>query len=121
MRSIRVLVVDDISSARSLVRAVLEGSGHELVGQAENGAEGVRAVLDLDPDVVVMDWNMPVMNGLDATVAIKEQSPRTQIIAFTSSADRELQQRFLASGACDHVATGDIEGLLGALERCGGQ
>jgi two-component system chemotaxis response regulator CheB len=70
---IDTLIVDDSSLVRSILRDFLEGSGRfRVVGEAENGREGVRQALALDPDLITMDIDMPVMNGLDAIGEIRK-------------------------------------------------
>ena len=116
---IRVLVVDDLPRARLLVSAIATDLGHEVVGEAENGAEALERIDTMRPDLVVMDWNMPVMNGLDATEAVLRRHPEVRVVAYTSAHDAELERRFLVAGACAHVRKGDLQGLTAALERCG--
>ena len=74
--SIKVLVVDDRASIRAVVRRIVETNpGMELVGEAANGAQAIESVGDLSPDVVVMDVEMPVLGGIEATRFIKERWP----------------------------------------------
>ena len=71
----------------------------DVVGEAANGAEAVELVPLAEPDVVLMDLVMPVMNGADATARIKEAFPAVQVIALTSYADGELVEQTLQAGA----------------------
>jgi CheY-like chemotaxis protein len=114
----RVVVVDDRPMMRLFVRNLLEELGYELAGEASNGAEGVEEVAKQRPDVVVMDWEMPVMNGLDATVRIKRADPAVSVVAFTSTDDDEVKEGFLSAGVCDYVTKGAAAALRAALERC---
>jgi len=83
--AIRVLIADDHSVVRQGLRMFL-GSDPELeiVGEARDGAEAVKLALQLHPDVVLMDLLMPVMDGIQATVAIRRQAPDTEVVALTS-------------------------------------
>ena len=83
--TIRVLIADDHSVVRQGLRMFL-GSDPELeiVGEARDGAEAVKLALQLHPDVVLMDLLMPVMDGIQATVAIRRQAPDTEVVALTS-------------------------------------
>jgi DNA-binding NarL/FixJ family response regulator len=79
----RVLLVDDHTLIRQGLRTVVEGCIRlEVVGEASNGLEAIEAVRLLRPDVVVMDINMPQMNGIDATTCIKGEFPDTCIIGL---------------------------------------
>src|SRR6266536_1960969 len=87
---ITVLIVDDHAVVRQGVRAALEArEAFTVVGEAESGAEAVRRVADVVPDVVLMDLLMPDIDGVEATRQIKRLSPRTQVVVLTSHHDDE--------------------------------
>ncbi len=97
---IRVLLVDDHAMVRQGLRTVLDGYADlEVVGEAANGEEAVELAEALDPAVVVMDINMPHMNGIDATAAIKERSPDIIVIGLSVNAQGDNQQAMTAAGA----------------------
>jgi len=80
----RILVVDDVPAIRHSMRLYLEQeAGWVICGEAENGKVAIDRVLELQPDVVILDLSMPVMNGLDAARAIKAVAPGTHILMFT--------------------------------------
>jgi len=82
---IRILIADDHSVVRQGLRMFLELDAElEIVGEAENGARALEMAHELKPDVVLMDLLMPVMDGLAATTAIRQQLPDTEVIALTS-------------------------------------
>lgn len=85
----RVLVVDDHSLFRDGIISLLEAGGHEVVGEASNGAEAIKQTFALKPELVLMDIHMPWMNGLDALKEIKEKSPTTFVVMLTVSEDDE--------------------------------
>lgn len=112
----RLYVVDDLEPARLIVKAIAEDVGYEVVGEAEDGAAACAAIPGLSPDVVVMDWRMPVMDGLEATKLLRRDLPDLKIIAYTSIGDEEVRQGFLHAGAIAHVRKGDIASLVEALQ-----
>ena len=84
----RVLLVDDSAAARRIVRVLLEdNTGFEVCGEAENGREGIEKAQELRPDLIVMDLLMPVMNGMDATRAIRHIMPSVPIVLLSGHSD----------------------------------
>src|SRR6188768_3561801 len=113
----RVLIVDDSESMRLLVRLSLEmDASFEVVGEAANGLDGLRKSEELDPDLIVMDLSMPVMDGIEATRRIKQGRPDVGIVAFTSASEETIVQKVLAAGAYARVDKEDLIGLLHALQ-----
>ena len=101
---IRVMIVDDHGVVREGLKAFLSAAEDlEVVGEAADGAEAVQECRRLDPDVVLMDLVMPVMDGAAATARIKEQNPAVQVIALTSFAADDLVQRALDAGAISYL------------------
>jgi chemotaxis response regulator CheB len=98
--TIQVLLVDDQAMFRQGLRSMLESyQDIVIVGEAWNGEEAVAAVEQLRPDVVIMDINMPKMNGIDATTRIKTQYSDTLVIGFSVNAGSEYQQSMANAGA----------------------
>jgi CheY-like chemotaxis protein len=97
---IRVLLVDDHARVRAALRSLLESYPNlSLVGEASNGEEAVRLVRELSPSVVVMDINMPKLNGIDATLRIKMSYPHVVIVGLSVSATDAHRQAMTAAGA----------------------
>lgn len=85
-RKFRILIADDHAHAREGIRAIVEDHGHfEVVGEAENGWDAVRMAEELEPDLILMDINMPELDGLEATRIIKSKFPAIKIIIITVS------------------------------------
>ena len=101
---LRVLLVDDHDLFRTGLRNLLEEQGGlSVLGEAANGAEAVRLVRELAPDVVVMDLNMPEMSGVEATRHITALSPLTRVIVLTiSDQDADVMDAIVA-GACGYL------------------
>lgn len=106
---IRVLIADDSATARGILRALIESEpGLEVCGEAADGAEAVRHVLALGPDLVTMDLQMPVMDGLEAIRRIMDQRA-TRILVVSAVADAASALRAVASGALDALAKPSLE------------
>lgn len=114
-RAIRVLIVDDHAMVRRGLAAFLSAiEGLELVGEARNGAEALRRCEQTQPDVVLMDLVMPVMDGATATRALRERWPAIQVIALTSFQEEELVQQALQAGAISYLLKDVTAQELGA-------
>ena len=96
----RVFVVDDSPTARRMLRLVLaERDGFDVVGEAVSAEDCLARVAGFAPDVVVMDWRMPGMNGADATRELLARHPDVRVVGFTSSGSDGTRQAFLDAGA----------------------
>ena len=100
MSKIRILIADDHSIVRMGLATLLEMENDlELVGMAVNGKVAVAEATKAKPDIVVMDLMMPVMDGIEATKAIKAKLPKTKVILFTTFPTSDLISKALESGA----------------------
>ena len=88
----RVLVVDDDQGFREMLRDFLLDDGFDVVGEARDGADAVSATERLHPDVILMDFRMPNLDGLQATRAIKEVVPEVQVIILSAYDDPGLKR-----------------------------
>lgn len=101
---IRVLVVDDHAILRDGIRSLLESQDDIIVvGEADNGADAIKCVKTVLPDIVLMDISMPRMNGLEATRSIKEQFPKVKVLILTQHDSREYIAPALQAGAAGYV------------------
>lgn len=97
---VRVLIVDDMLAIRTFLRMLLSTEERfEIVGEAANGQEAVALADLLNPDLVVLDLQMPVMTGLEAIPHIRERSPGTAIVLYTAGAQDDTKQVAIAAGA----------------------
>lgn len=100
VQHLRILIVEDHELARyGLSMAFSEREGVEIVGEAENGKDGVELALTEKPNIVLMDIGMPIMNGIEATQEIKSKLPDTKIVMLTSISNQEEVLASLAAGA----------------------
>jgi DNA-binding NarL/FixJ family response regulator len=101
---IRILVVDDHPIVRSGITSVLATQpDFDVVGEAENGSEAVSAAARLEPDLVLMDLRMPMMNGVDASAAILSARPSTRIVVLTTYASDGEVLRAIEAGAVGYL------------------
>jgi DNA-binding NarL/FixJ family response regulator len=104
MPKIRVLIADDHAILRDGIRALLNLSDDiDVVGEAADGHEAIEQCRRLHPDVVLMDIAMPGLGGLEATLEIRKEYPRTRILVLTQYEDREYVRRFLNAGVSGYV------------------
>ena len=97
---IRILVVDDHQLIRvGIATLLLPEPDMKLVGEASNGREAITKFRERDPDVTLMDLQMPEMNGFDAVLAIRDEFPRARIIILTTYAGDAQAQRAIKAGA----------------------
>ena len=105
MQKIRVLVVDDHTIVRDGISALLALSGDiEVVGEAANGAEALKVIKQLHPDVVLMDMSMPIMGGLEATRRICREYPGTRVLILTQYDDKEYVLPTIEAGASGFIS-----------------
>lgn len=103
----KILLVDDNAPIRHNLRQLLEMHPDvEVVGEGVNGAEAVEQAGQLAPDVVLMDMNMPVMNGAEATKLIKERHPDVKVLALTAFGDMTLVSAMVKAGASGYLLKG---------------
>lgn len=114
MNETKVLVVDDTDHVRHMLVDMLELDGFQVVGQAASGPEAIEIAPQVTPDVVVMDYKMPGMDGLTAAKEIRGHRPSQAIILYTAYLDDRLEQQAKAAGIA--LCIGKVEGLS-QLER----
>jgi two-component system, chemotaxis family, chemotaxis protein CheY len=110
----KVLIVDDAAFMRMALRNLLEKNDFEIVGEAENGAVGVRKYKELHPDVVTMDITMPEMTGIEALKEIKAFDPGAKVVMVSALGQESFVREAVLNGAKtfivkpykeDHVVT----------------
>jgi DNA-binding NarL/FixJ family response regulator len=120
---IRVLIVDDHAGFRSSMAQALEDMPQvEVAGEADSGEQACARVVDLRPDVVLIDLSMPGMDGIDATRQILMSNPETRVVMLTGTPGYRVEQSALAAGASTVVAKGTpIEDVVGVILDTFGQ
>jgi PAS domain S-box-containing protein len=103
----RVVLADDHSMVRQgLVRVFLDEADFEVVGEAADGKAALELARELEPDIIVMDLQMPVMSGLEATRVIRKELPGVQVIGLSIEANKESRRSLLRAGALDLLHKG---------------
>ncbi len=118
---IRVLIVDDIAETRENVRKLLQfETDVDVVGAARSGKEGIQLAKELDPDVVLMDINMPDIDGIAATEEIRHKLPHVQIVILSVQGDSNYMRRAMLAGARDFLTKPPMgDELISAIRRAG--
>jgi DNA-binding NarL/FixJ family response regulator len=114
---IRVIIADDHPMIRQGLRCLLEKCADvEIVGEAENGKDAIECCLKLMPDVAIVDVNMPIMNGIDATRQITQQRQRVKVVAASAESDLHSVTQMLTAGASGYVLKDHVfEELVNAV------
>jgi len=118
---IRVLIVDDIAETRENIKKLLQfESDFEAVGAARSGKEGLQLSQELDPDVILMDINMPDMDGITATEMIRQKMPYVQVIILSVQGDHNYMRKAMLAGARDFLTKPPMgDELISAVRRAG--
>ncbi len=98
-----VLVCDDAIFMRTMISDILQQAGHEIVGEAENGAQAVERFKELQPDLVTMDIVMPDMGGIDAVREIVRFDPDARVLMCSAMGQQALVVEAIQAGAKDFV------------------
>lgn len=119
--TIRVVIVDDVRETRENIRKLLQfESDIEVVGTATTGREGIQLVRDVTVDVVLMDINMPDMDGITATEAIRKELPHIQVVMLSVQGDPNYMRRAMLAGARDFLTKPPmVDELIAAIRRAG--
>jgi DNA-binding NarL/FixJ family response regulator len=101
--TVRLLLADDHTMLRESLRRTMEAEGLTVVGEAGDGEEAARRAAELQPDVVLMDVSMPVLDGVEATRLITEQTPGVAVVMLTMHADADVVARAIRAGAVGYL------------------
>ena len=116
---LRILIADDHDVVRSGLRKVLEAQNNwEVVAEARDGKDAISKATETKPDVAVLDYAMPLINGVEATRQIRARLPKTEVLIFTMHDNETLIQELLSAGARGYVLKSNSRRhLLGAINR----
>ena len=118
LAAIRILVVDDFEPWRRFLSSmILTKSEWQIVGEASDGLEAVQKVVELKPDLILLDIGLPKLNGIEAAKQIREVAPESKIIFLTVESSATVMQEALSFGAWGYVVKMMAESeLLAAVE-----
>ena len=99
----KILVVDDSKMSRKMLCSILEGMGHDIVGEASDGKEGLKLYQELKPDVVTMDVTMPEMDGIKSLKEIMKFDPAAKVVMITAAGQSSKLVEALKEGAKEFI------------------
>jgi two-component system response regulator NreC len=115
---IRLLLADDHALIRQGLKTLLEKQGYQVVGEASDGQEAIRAVEKTQPDVAIIDISMPVLNGVDAAREMKRAAPKTKVILLTQHDEGQYVTESLRAGVKGYVLKRQVaEDLVHAIKE----
>jgi two-component system, chemotaxis family, chemotaxis protein CheY len=100
---VKVVVVDDTFIDKRIMTQILRSAGFNVVGEASDGEEGVEMITREKPNMVILDYVMPKMNGLSALKEIKKRFPKMPVIMQTSESDKDIAIKLIKEGADDYI------------------
>lgn len=114
----RILIADDHEVVRSGLRSILEAQPRwDVVGEAADGKEAIRKAIELKPDVAVLDYSLPLINGVEATRQIRARIPTVEVLIFTMHDNEQMIYDLLKAGARGYLLKSDAKRfLLTAIE-----
>lgn len=98
-----ILIVDDSATSRKILRHLLEEENHTIVGEAKNGEQAISLFLQLNPDIITMDINMPILDGISALKKIKELNKDVKVIMVTTVGQRSKMLEAVKYGANEFI------------------
>ena len=109
----RVAIVDDDPTVRLLLRAFLRSSPFvAVVAEVDNGADAAQAIADAHADVVIMDYDLGPVDGVEATRAVMAARPQAHVVVFTANGDGAIAADFRAAGAVDQFGKDQVHDLI---------
>ncbi len=121
MEPIKIILVDDLSFMRDAIRQILENSNMSVLGEAENGLEAVKMYMELEPDIVLMDITMPVMDGLESLKRIRQYDPGAKVIMCSALGQQKYIIKAIQFGARDFILKPFLpERILSSVSKAAG-
>ncbi len=99
----QILIVDDLKFMRDLLKDIVTDQGHMVIGEASNGREGILKFAELEPDIVLLDINMPEMDGIAALKKIRSLNPNALVIMCSALSEQAMIFKAISAGARDYI------------------
>ncbi len=110
MDTLRVLIVDDHPSFRTTARALLQSEGYDVVGEAENGVSALRKARELEPDLVLLDVQLPDFDGFEVAARLTQNGSRIAVVLCSSRDGSDFGPLVSQSGARGFIAKAELSG-----------
>jgi len=107
-----IVIADDFAEFRRFVRSKLQGKGFQIVAEAADGHEAVTKVAMEQPDIVLLDFQMPNLNGLEAAAQIRSIAPKSKILFVSQNTDPDIMQSAISAGAAGYLCKSKINSAL---------
>ncbi len=118
VKKVRVIIADDHPGVRKGLRVLLEKlPGIFVIGEAENGREAIELVERYSPDVLILDIQMPILDGFEVIERLSQSGVHSHILVLSAVDDPLLTKELFSMGACQFVAKGDISALIRAVQQ----
>ena len=118
---VRLLIADDHDVVRAGLRTILEHRGWSVIAEAADGKEAVLKSISDKPDIAILDYSLPLINGIEATRQIRLRAPSVEVLIFTMHDNETLVRESLQAGACGYLVKTDAERhLFSAVEALSG-
>src|SRR5262245_59932792 len=112
-----IIIVDDFAEFRRFVRSKLQRNGFQIMAEASDGLEAVTKTAELKPDLVLLDIQMPNLNGLEAAAQIRSIAPKSKILFMSQNTDPDVIQSAMGDGASGYLAKSKLNHeLVPAIE-----
>ena len=112
-----IVIADDFAEFRRFVRSQLQGNGFQILAEAADGLEAVAKVAMVQPDLVLLDIQMPNLNGLEAARQIRSVAPKSKILFVSQNTDADIVQSAMSAGAAGYLFKSNInDALVPAIE-----
>ncbi len=118
----KILLIDDSKTSRRMLKEIIEGAGHEIVGEAGDGEKGYLQFKALHPDLVTLDITMPKMDGLESLKLIHKEDENAKVVMITAAGQKEKMMQAIKDGASEFITKPyDADEVVKLIDKVLGQ